>query len=161
MAEQSPIDYTEQAPLTSIILTTATRFLFPLLLLFSVFVTTRGHQEPGGGFVGGLVAAAAFALYTLDNGVPAAERVMHVRPRTLIASGLTLALSSATFSLLLGDPFMTGQWSNVTFPVLGRLSTPAFFDFGVYFVVIGVVSTIIFTLFGEENAPQAMEGDKA
>jgi len=51
--------------MTSLILRTATRYLFPIIMLFSVYVLLRGHNEPGGGFVGGLAAASAYTLYAL------------------------------------------------------------------------------------------------
>ena len=64
--------------MTSLILRTATRFMLPLLLLFSVFLLTRGHNQPGGGFSGGLVAAAAYTLYALAFGVAAGAIVVGV-----------------------------------------------------------------------------------
>ena len=60
----------------------------PLLLLFSVFLLLRGHNEPGGGFVGGLVAAAAFALYVIAFGVERARQALLVKPLTLLGAGL-------------------------------------------------------------------------
>ena len=74
--------------MTSSILQTAARLLMPLLLLFAVFLLLRGHNEPGGGFVGGLVVAAAFVLYSLAFGVEAARRAVLVRPSTLLGVGL-------------------------------------------------------------------------
>ena len=73
--------------MTSHILTTATRYLVPLMLLFSLFVLYRGHNQPGGGFVGGLVASAAFALYTIAYNVQEARKALKVSPRGLIAAG--------------------------------------------------------------------------
>ncbi len=71
----------------SLILSTATRYLLPLLLLFSLFLLLRGHNEPGGGFVGGLVAVAAFALYALAAGTQEARSLLRVDTRTLMAVG--------------------------------------------------------------------------
>ena len=62
--------------MTSLILQTTARYLLPLLLLFSVFLFGRGDNEPGGGFVAGLVAAAPFALCSIAFGAPAARRVV-------------------------------------------------------------------------------------
>ncbi|MGB1252081.1 MAG: Na+/H+ antiporter subunit B [Candidatus Promineifilaceae bacterium] len=135
----------------SLILSTATRFLLPLLLLFSIFVLLRGHNDPGGGFIGGLVASAAFALYALAFDVRAARRALRISPRTLIASGLCLALMSGLFPLFIEAPFMKGLQAEVTLPVIGHPSVPLFFDTGVYFVVIGVVVTIVFTFFESEE----------
>lgn len=132
--------------MNSLILSTATRYILPLLLLFSLFLLLRGHNEPGGGFVGGLVAAAAFALYAIAYGVHAARRVLGIDPRTLIGVGLLVALGSGALGLVLGMPFMTGLWSEYTVPMLGKVGTPLLFDIGVYLVVIGVTLTIIFAL---------------
>ena len=98
-------------PATSPIFRTAARLLMPLLLLFSVFLLLRGHNEPGGGFVGGLVAAAAFALYAIAYGVERARRALLVKPLTLLGAGLLIALASGVPAVLRGQPFMTAQWA--------------------------------------------------
>lgn len=134
--------------MTSLILSTATRFLLPLFLLFSIFILLRGHNEPGGGFVGGLMAAAAFALHAIAYDVENTRRLLGIDPRNLIALGLLVAMGSGMISLFLGEPFMTGQWTKVTLWPVGDLDigTPLFFDIGVYLVVIGVTLTIILSL---------------
>lgn len=130
----------------SLILSTAVRYLFPLMLLFSVFLLLRGHNEPGGGFVGGLVVAAAFSFYAIAFGVPAARRTLGVDPRALIGVGLLVAVVSGLPSVFLDLPFMTGLWAEPTLPVLGKVGTPLLFDVGVSLAVIGVMLTIVFTL---------------
>jgi len=137
--------------MNSLILCTATRFLLPLLLLFSFFLLIRGHNEPGGGFIAGLVAASAYALYGIAYGVEAARRALRIHPRTLIGIGLLTAVSSGLVSVLRGQPLMTGQWGRVSVPGLGEIAigTPLMFDMGVYLAVIGVTLIIILTL-GEE-----------
>ncbi|WP_322791567.1 Na+/H+ antiporter subunit B [Bellilinea sp.] len=130
----------------SIILYLAARYLMPLLMVFSVFLLIRGHNEIGGGFVGGLVAAAAFILYAIANNVQAARRILRVQPRTLVAAGLLVALLSGLIGWLSGKPFMTGLWLKDPLPVIGKIGTPLMFDVGVYLVVIGVTLLIIFTL---------------
>ncbi len=130
---------------TSIILSTASRYLLPLMPLFSIFLLLRGHNEPGGGFVGGLVAAAAFALYAFAHNVKEARKALRVEPRRLIGVGLFIAVGSAALSVFNGKPFMTGLWYKEV-PVLGKLGTPFLFDIGVYLVVVGVTLTIIFSL---------------
>ncbi len=92
----------------SIILSTASRYLLPLMLIFSFFLLLRGHNEPGGGFVGGLVAAAAYALYLIANGVEEAKKLLKAEPIKLIAIGLLLAIISAFISVINGQDFMTG-----------------------------------------------------
>lgn len=133
----------------SLILTTATRFLLPLLVLFSIFVLLRGHNEPGGGFVGGLIASSAFALYALAFNVNSARRVLPSSPGLLFTIGLTLAVFSGFAGLLTGQEFMKGLWSAREVPVIGKIGTPLFFDIGVYLVVLGVVLTIVFTFFDD------------
>jgi multicomponent Na+:H+ antiporter subunit A len=121
---------------------TAVRLLMPLLLLFSVFLLVRGHNEPGGGFVAGLVAAAAFALYTISRGVESARRALLVDPATLLGAGLLIALASGLFAVLRGEAFLTAQWT------LGSVAagTPMLFDVGVFLVVAGVVLMMVFSL---------------
>ena len=98
-------------PVNSPIFRTAARLLMPLLLLFSVFLLLRGHNEPGGGFVGGLVAAAAFALYAIAFGVQRARQALLVRPLTLLGAGLSIALLSGVPAVLRGQPFLTALWA--------------------------------------------------
>lgn len=135
----------------SVVLRTATRYLLPLLLLFSIFALVRGHNAPGGGFVGGLVAATAFALYAIGYGVPSTRYLLRVSPRRLIGIGLLVAAASGITGVLGGDPFMTARWDSREIPVIGKLGTPLMFDIGVYLVVIGVVLTIIFALIEAEE----------
>jgi multicomponent Na+:H+ antiporter subunit B len=132
--------------MTSIILSTAAQYLLPLLLLLSVYLLLHGHNVPGGGFVGGLVASAAFALYTIAHGVSAARKVLYFDPRTLSATGLLMVVLSGIPALFFNKPFLTGFWSKVKIPVLGKVGTPLLFDTGVYLVVIGVTLIIIFSL---------------
>ena len=113
-----------------------------LLLLFAIFLLFRGHNEPGGGFVGGLVAAAAFSLYAIAFGVRQARRALLLRPLTLIGSGLLIALISGLPAVVRGQPFLTAQW--ILGPV--AIGTPALFDTGVFLVVMGVVLMMIFNL---------------
>ncbi len=129
-------------PVASPIFRTAARLLMPLLLVFSVFLLLRGHNEPGGGFVGGLVAASAFALYGIAFGVQRARQALLVQPLTLLGTGLLIALASGLPAVLEGQPFLTAFWASG--PV--AFGTPAVFDAGVFLVVAGVVLMMIFSL---------------
>ena len=133
----------------SLILSTASRLLLPLLLLFSLFLLVRGHNEAGGGFVGGLVAAAAFALHALALGVDEGKRALGIEPRLLVASGLTISLVAGSVSILAGFPFLTGLWSEAAVPAIGSFGTPVLFDAGVYLVVTGMVLLVVFSLMEE------------
>jgi multicomponent Na+:H+ antiporter subunit B len=136
----------------SLILRTATLYMQPVMLLFSLFLLLTGHNDPGGGFTGGLVAASAFALYAIAFGVPEARATLRVDPLRLIGAGLLVAAGSASASLFLGQPFMTGQWGILNVPGAGEiaLGTPMLFDVGVYLVVVGVTITIVFSLVEEK-----------
>lgn len=134
--------------MSSLILRTATRFMLPLLFLFSLFLLIRGHGRPGGGFSGGLIAASAFVLYGFAFSAPAAKHVLAVQPWTLLGGGLLLSLASGCVGLLTGEPFLTGSWLKVRIPDLGfvEIGTPVLFDVGVFLVVIGTVVSITLPL---------------
>ncbi len=130
----------------SVILQTATRYMHPILLLFSVFLLLRGHYLPGGGFVGGLVASIAFVLHSIAYGTQQTLKILHFNPLSFITAGLALATLSMFLPVFFGYPVMTGLWLNQPFPVVGLVGSSLFFDMGVYFVVVGVVLTILFTI---------------
>jgi multisubunit Na+/H+ antiporter MnhB subunit len=132
---------------SSLLLLAATRVLMPLLLLDSLFLLWRGHNAPGGGFVGGLVAASAFVLYSLTAGVAASRRALRLDPSTLLSLGLGIALISGLPGLLLGRPFLSAVWATIEIgSATLSLGTPLLFDIGVFLAVMGVVLTIVFTL---------------
>ena len=125
--------------MNSLIFRTIAPLLVAVMLVFSVFVLLRGHNEPGGGFIGGLVAAAAIAIYGIAVGPDAARRALRVDPMGLAAAGLVLAALSGMLSLPFEVPFLTGLWGDW----LGmKISTPMVFDIGVYLVVFGVLSAL-------------------
>jgi multicomponent Na+:H+ antiporter subunit B len=132
-----------------LILRTAAAYLTPLLLLFSVFLLVRGHNEPGGGFAGGLVAAAAFVLLSIASGVALARRILRVDPRSLVGAGLLIMLIAGVMVPLLdGRPYLTAAWWQLPLPggtSIG-IGTPLLFDVGVYLAVLGTVLTVTFAL---------------
>jgi len=138
--------------MTSLILRTATRYMFPPLLVFSVYLLLRGHHYPGGGFVGGLIAGSAFALYALAFDAAAARKLLRFDPRDITAAGLAVALVSGIPPLLSGNAFLTGTWWKVPVRpgVTIDLGTPVIFDMGVYLVVLGVLLSLVFLLAEEE-----------
>ena len=131
-----------------LILPTATTFLMPVLVLFSIFLLLRGHNEPGGGFAGGLVAAAAFVLLSIASGVAQARRALHLDPRSLIGAGLLLMLLAGVVApVFYGEPFLTAYWWPVSLGEVGfSLGTPLVFDIGVYLAVAGTILLIAFSL---------------
>src|SRR5690554_5739206 len=131
----------------SLILNTVSKTLLPLLILFSVFVLLRGHYLPGGGFIGGLIAAIAFILHAFANGLTQTRKLLRIHPGFLIPFGLLLAVLSALAPIFItGEPLMTGVWYEKEIAILGKIGSALFFDTGVYLVVIGVCLTIIFTI---------------
>ena len=143
--------------LYSLIFRVAARFLVPLLLLFAMFMMLRGHNHPGGGFVGGLVAASAFVLYALAAGVDNARSVLRVQPHTLLGVGLACAYGTGILAVALGKPFLTGLWVNLHVPLLGHLhlGSTLLFDLGVMLVVVGTVLLMVFSV--EDRLPGLVE----
>jgi len=128
----------------------ATRLL-PVTLILSLLVFYRGHNEPGGGFIGGLMAAAGFIFYAMAYDTAKAAKKLRVSPLMLIVAGLSFAFISTLPALFAGNPFFTGEWISLSIPLLGtlKLGTPLLFDFGVYLTVWGVIITIIFNVMEE------------
>lgn len=135
----------------SVILQSATRLIFTLLLLFAIFLLLRGHHEPGGGFIAGLVGAGAFVLYAIAYDVRRARHALRIEPRSLMGAGLLCAALSGVVSMFSGRPFLTGVWG--TWALFGAdvvsAGTPLLFDIGVCLTVIGVTLAIIFALVEE------------
>lgn len=129
----------------SLILQAAVRFLLPLQLLFSLFMLFRGHNQPGGGFIAGLVTSGAIALYLFAFDVERTRELVRVEPQVLWGVGLLFCASSTLVSVFLGYPLMTSIWWEPKLPVLGTvsLSTPLVFDTGVYLAVVGTVFAIV------------------
>jgi multicomponent Na+:H+ antiporter subunit B len=137
--------------MNSIILTAATRILTPLMVAFSFFILLRGHNEPGGGFIGGLIATTAFALYAKALGVAATRAALRVEPASIAVAGLGLAVLAGLWGLVIGDAFLEGMWPLITTTAEGGkaglpVGSVLLFDVGVYLVVVGSVLAILFAL---------------
>ncbi len=129
--------------MNTIIFRTVAPLIVGTMLVFAVYICLRGHNEPGGGFIGGLIAASAVAVLGMSWGRDAARRALRFDPIAVAAFGVLLSASSGMLSLFLEDSFMTSQWLYLD---LGGaavpLSTPLFFDIGVFLVVLGSISAI-------------------
>ena len=139
--------------MNTVIFRTIAPALAAIMLVFSVFVLLRGHNEPGGGFIGGLIAASAVAIYGIAAGVKEVRGAMRVHPMSVAGFGVLLAAFSGLLSLGAGVPFLRGLW--LFFDLWDgevALSTPMFFDIGVYCVVLGTLSAIALSLEEEEDA---------
>lgn len=135
----------------SVILQIASRHMRPLLIILSLVVLYRGHNEPGGGFIGGLMLGAAYILYAMGYGVTKTQKATPISPIVLTALGLLLALLSGLPALFSGLEFMTGQWITI-FTGTGfeqKLGTPLLFDLGVYLTVAGMLTLVMFSIMEE------------
>jgi multicomponent Na+:H+ antiporter subunit B len=133
--------------MSTIIFRTIAPYLTALMVLFSIFVLLRGHNEPGGGFIGGLIAASALAIYGIAHGVESVRAALRLHPMTISAAGLFMAAAAGVPPLLFDVPYLTGLWYEPT--VLGvelALSTTLIFDIGVYLVVVGAIATAALTM---------------
>ncbi|MEM9781153.1 MAG: MnhB domain-containing protein [Pseudomonadota bacterium] len=137
--------------MNSLILSTAARILLPILVLFAIYVLWRGHNEPGGGFIGGLVAATALALLEKAQGLVAAQRVLKVEPLAIAATGLGCAIAAGIWGALAKGYVLAGVWPLLSVGPDGSkeglpVGSILLFDTGVFLVVVGGVSAMLFAL---------------
>lgn len=138
--------------MNTLIFRTIAPFLAALMLVFSVFVLLRGHNEPGGGFIGGLIAASALAIQGIAEGVASVRRALRFDPLAIGGVGLCLALAAGLIPLVTATPFLTGIWISVPLGAASvDLSTVLLFDVGVYLVVMGTVAAIALALEEKER----------
>ena len=132
------------------LLRTASRLLVPLLVVFSFYLLWRGHNEPGGGFIAGLVVTSALALRVEADGALAGWRFLRLSPPAYVGLGLLLMVGSGLLAVAVGAPFMTGLWAEIPFPGESlKLGTPLLFDAGVYVLVLGFGATVLLAMEGE------------
>lgn len=139
--------------MNSLILRAAVRLMFPVLLLFSLFMLFRGHNAPGGGFIGGLVAAAAILIYMMAVGPSQIRQSFPFTFRHLLPLGLLTAISAGLLGMLQGHAFLTGVWITFSLPGIEevKVGSPLLFDLGVYMVVIGMTVEVIILMAEEET----------
>ncbi len=130
----------------SLLLTHAARLLYWILLAAAVWVLLRGHNEPGGGFIGGLLAVAASSLLAITLDVCAARRLQPLAPLPLAMSGVALALLAGFFGAAAGLPFLTHLWTEA------GVSTVLLFDIGVFCAVWGALTGYIYALINDGEA---------
>lgn len=139
---------TERAANRSIMVDVATRVLFPSMMALSVYFFFAGHNAPGGGFAGGLVAALALTLRYVAGGRAELEETLPVDPARLFFVGLMLSTGSALVPMAFGDPPLTSYYASVDVPVIGAVSLPSalIFDAAVYLIVIGMTMYVLTAL---------------
>lgn len=132
----------------SLIMRASARYVLWACVALSVLVLLRGHNEPGGGFIGGLIGALGFIFHAIALGAEATRRVLRIDPLAWAGTGLALAAASGLPALLPhGEPFLTHQWV----PGL-PIGTAIPFDIGVYLVVLGFALAFVLP-FMDEDAP--------
>lgn len=126
--------------MNSLIFRVGATVILPFALLLSLYLLWRGHNEPGGGFVGGLIAAAGYVCYALPNGRASLKRILPINTLYLLALGLGCALISGLAGLFKSTAFLTHSWTELAGIALG---TTLLFDIGVYLTVLGAVLTFL------------------
>ncbi|MGE7920295.1 Na(+)/H(+) antiporter subunit B [Viridibacillus sp. NPDC093762] len=135
-----------------VILKTTTHVVFFIIFLFSIHIFLAGHFAPGGGFVGGLLTSSAIVLLLLVYDIKTVQKLLPINYTIMTASGLVLALGTASIGMFLGKPFFKHYFDHFYLPLIGdtELHTAMLFDTGVYLVVVGVTLTIIQSIGGDD-----------
>jgi len=130
--------------MNSIIIKLASKYLRALLIIFSVFVLLRGHNYPGGGFIGGILAASGIFFDAFANTVGKVQQKLLIKPVQFISIGLACCLSAAILGIFIKDAVLASIWIKEI-----KVGTPLLFDVGVYFVVTGVFLLALFSIMEE------------
>ena len=134
-----------------VVVDVAVGVIFHTVLVGSIYLLFAGHNQPGGGFVGGLVAGAAIALRAIAGGIEEVRSLTRLKPWTFLGVGILFAATTALVPVLVGEPVLTSGKGSHTFPVLGKVTASSVlaFDIGVYLVVVGMVF-MMFEAFGDD-----------
>jgi multicomponent Na+:H+ antiporter subunit A len=127
------------------------RLVFHTVLVFGVYLLFAGHNQPGGGFVGGLVAGCAFVLRYVAGGRAAVSEAVPVTPNIPLGVGLLLATGTGVAAQLLGGQFLESDYVELDLPLLGiaKVTSALAFDTGVFLVVVGLVLAMLRALGAE------------
>ncbi|HKM24833.1 MAG TPA: hydrogen gas-evolving membrane-bound hydrogenase subunit E, partial [Corynebacterium sp.] len=154
---------TERAQNRSLMVDVATRILFPSMMVLSLYFFFAGHNGPGGGFAGGLVAALAFTLRYIAGGRAELEEALPVDAGRILGTGLFLSAAAAIWPMFLGHPPLTSWYDSVDLPLIGSMSLPSalLFDAGVYLIVVGLMMHILSSLGGQLDLEEEMRKQRA
>ncbi|HVL91099.1 MAG TPA: MnhB domain-containing protein [Actinomycetota bacterium] len=138
--------------MSTVILRTTARLVTPGIVGASLYLLLRGHNAPGGGFIGALVAGAAIVLRYLVGGPVAVRRMLPVSAESLLGVGLLIALMTGIGSLIAGSEFLTSTIWSARIPGIGKVKVASSlaFDIGVYLIVLGVIVGVVGFL-GEDD----------
>lgn len=144
-----------------VILEVITRIAFPMMMMFSVYLLMAGHNLPGGGFAGGLVAGLALAVRYLAGGRYELTEAAPVQAGFVLGTGMALAVISGVLPLLVGGNVFSQATPVVHVPLLGELHFPTalLFDLGVYLVVVGVMLDFLRSLGAQIDQQQEADVD--
>ncbi|MCD8511106.1 MAG: Na(+)/H(+) antiporter subunit B [Bacillus sp. (in: Bacteria)] len=131
-----------------LMLHTITRIVSFIILSFSIFLFFAGHNNPGGGFIGGLMTAAGLLLLYVSFDIKKIKKVIPFDYSTIIAWGLLIAIGTGLYGMLFGYPYLTQFFEYYTVPIFGEigLKTALPFDLGIYLVVVAVALLAILTI---------------
>lgn len=143
----------------STILDVSTRMVTVTTLVLSIYLLAAGHNQPGGGFIGGLVGGAAIALAYVGGGLERVRAFTRLQPWTILGAGLVVASLSAIVPLVMGRAVLEQGFVSLDLPVLGKVKATSalVFDTGVYALVLGMV-LMAFEALGEERSPGSSTG---
>lgn len=135
----------------SVVLDTVVRLAFHTVLVFGVYLLFAGHNQPGGGFIGGLVTGSAFVLRYVAGGRAEIRSAVPVDPRIPLALGLLVAAGTGVVALFVGADYLESGIHKLDLPVLGevKLVSALAFDIGVYLIVVGLALGLLRTLGAE------------
>ena len=124
---------------------TASQVLVFLIMTYAIYILFAGHNNPGGGFVGGLVTATGFVLLYLAFDSKTVRQIIPVNFRSIGAAGVLIAVLTGAVPALMGEPFLTHRTDHARLPLVGdvHLATAVLFDIGVFLAVLGTAMTII------------------
>ena len=127
--------------MNSVILQIAAKYVRWLLVFFAIVALYRGHNQPGGGFIGGLLVSLSVVFYSFAFDANKAKAKLKLQPEGYIAFGLILIILSVLPGMIMGKVLMSGIWTSIDLPILGelKLGTPFLFDIGVFLAIIGVI----------------------
>jgi len=131
-----------------LMLRTFAQIILPLTLLFGIYVFLRGHNEPGGGFIAGLIVASALVAQYMAFGIENTERKLHLPIHGVIGAGILTSLGTGLVAIAVGVPFLTSATWHFYLPVVGEihLASAIGFDLGVFLVVVGSTMLILLNL---------------
>jgi multisubunit Na+/H+ antiporter MnhB subunit len=143
-----------------VVLDVSIRVIVPAVVLGSLWLLLAGHNQPGGGFVGGIVASAAVALRYVNGGIAEVRSLSRARPWTVLGAGLLVAAVTALVPVVAGHDILEAASVSGDLPLLGHVKATSalVFDIGVYLVVVGLV-LMVFESFGDEPADDAPVGE--